>query len=401
MALPVVFKYGTRAQYDGLAEKVENALYFLQDTGEIYHGEVNLARGSHYEGVRENDETDNAVIARVLGDAVAVKDDIFVIKTLIADDKYSYTSFVYDGAQWAAMDGNYSANNVYFDTDLTVTAPIGVVTIPESGSAKIDAAGRNLASVLAAILAEQKDPEVTDPTVSIKFTNSQKSLEVGSTITPSFEATLNPGSYTYGPDTGITASSWSVKNSNDVVVEAASGSFPEITVSDGMNYSATATATYEAGTVPVDNLGDEVIDLRIAAGSISGSTSTKITGYRNFFYGMLATSSAEQPLTSAIIRGLTAGGNYNAKKTLSLNAADLAGVKRMIVAYPANTTRGGLSSVILPNSLNYNAFANGDYKKIDNVVVEGANGYTGIEYTVYVYEPASIDSSELHNITLA
>ena len=94
MALPVVFKYGTREQYDGLAEKAENALYFLQDTGEIYHGAVNLARGSHYEGVRAEGENDNAVIARVLGEHVAVNDDIFVIKTLIADDKYSYTSFV-------------------------------------------------------------------------------------------------------------------------------------------------------------------------------------------------------------------------------------------------------------------------------------------------------------------
>lgn len=35
MATPVVFKYGTRAQYDALAEKASNALYFLTDTGEL------------------------------------------------------------------------------------------------------------------------------------------------------------------------------------------------------------------------------------------------------------------------------------------------------------------------------------------------------------------------------
>ena len=401
MALPVVFKYGTREQYDGLAEKAENALYFLQDTGEIYHGSVNLARGSHYEGTREGDETDNAVIARVLGEHVAVKDDIFVIKTLIAADKYAYTSFVYDGANWAAMTGNYSADNVYFDSDLTVTAPIGVVTIPESGSTKIEATGKNLAAVLASILAAPKAPEVTDPSVTIKFTNAVKALEVGSIVTPTYETTFDAGSYSYGPETGITVTSWSIKNSNDVEVTDANGSFPEITVSENMSYSATATANHTAGAMPVNNLGEDSADDQIAEGSVSATTVTKITGYRNFFYGMLATTSEQEPLTSAVIRTLTKGGNYNAKKTFSMDASKLAGVKRMVIAYPANTSRGGLSSVLLPNSLQYNAFANGDYVKVADVNVEGANGYTAIPYTVYVYEPLSIDSTEIHDVTLA
>lgn len=401
MALPVVFKYGTREQYDGLAEKAENALYFLQDTGEIYHGAVNLARGSHYEGTREGDETDNEVIARVLGEHVAVKDDIFVIRTLIAADKYAYTSFVYDGANWAAMTGNYSADNVYFDSDLTVTAPIGVVTIPESGSTKIEATGKNLAAVLASILAAPKAPDVTDPSVTIKFTNTVKALEVGSTVTPTYETTFDAGSYSYGPETGITVTSWSIKNSNDVEVTEANGSFPEITVSENMSYSATATANHTAGAMPVNNLGEDSADDQIAEGSVSATTVTKITGYRNFFYGMLATTSEQEPLTSAVIRTLTKGGNYNAKKTFSMDASKLAGVKRMVIAYPANTSRGGLSSVLLPNSLQYNAFANGDYVKVANVDVEGANGYTAIPYTVYVYEPLSIDSTEIHDVTLA
>lgn len=402
MALPVVFKYGTREQYDGLAEKATNALYFLQDTGEIYHGSVNLARGSHYEGTREDNETDNEVIARVLGEHVAVKDDIFVIKTLIAADKYAYTSFVYDGANWAAMTGNYSADNVYFDSNLTVTAPIGVITIPESGSTEIEATGKNLADVLASILAAPKAPDVTDPSATVYFTNTTKALEVGSTITPTYATTFDAGSYSYGPDTGITVTSWSVKNSNDVTVTGATGSFPEITVFDGMSYSATATANHTAGAMPVNNLGNDAPDEQIAEGFVTATTATKITGYRNFFYGMLDTTSASEPLTSAVIREkLTKGGNYNAKKTFSMDASKLPGVKRMVIAYPANTTRGGLSSVLLPNSLQYNAFANGDYVKVADVNVEGADGYTAIPYTVYVYEPLSIDATEIHDVTLA
>jgi hypothetical protein len=84
-----------------------------------------------------------------------------------------------------------------------------------------------------------------------------------------------------------------------------------------------------------------------------------------------------------------------------MDASKLPGVKRMVIAYPANTTRGGLSSVLLPNSLQYNAFANGDYVKVADVDVEGANGYTAVPYTVYVYEPLSIDATEIHDVTLA
>ncbi|WP_291627930.1 hypothetical protein [Clostridium sp.] len=54
--------------------------------------------------------------------------DIAIVKSLIADNKYQYTAYVYDAKTkaWAAMDGNYNATNIYFDNDLTITANIGV-----------------------------------------------------------------------------------------------------------------------------------------------------------------------------------------------------------------------------------------------------------------------------------
>ena len=97
---------------------------------------ISGASAAHYEGVKAEGESDNDVITRVLTAAgvTAEKDDIFVVKSLIADGKYSYTAYVYDGSVWAAMDGNYSAENVYFADDLTYTAAIGVLTVPSSGS---------------------------------------------------------------------------------------------------------------------------------------------------------------------------------------------------------------------------------------------------------------------------
>jgi hypothetical protein len=46
--------------------------------------------------------------------------------------------------KWCAMDGNYNADNVYFDDDLIFTESVGTVVIPESGSTKVAAAGKNI-----------------------------------------------------------------------------------------------------------------------------------------------------------------------------------------------------------------------------------------------------------------
>jgi hypothetical protein len=42
------------------------------------------------------------------------------------------------------MDGNYRADNVYFDEDFIFTKPIGTVSIPSSGNKTVSAAGKNL-----------------------------------------------------------------------------------------------------------------------------------------------------------------------------------------------------------------------------------------------------------------
>lgn len=355
---------------------------------------------AHYEVEAQKDEDDLAALARVVGSTTLNKDDIGIVKRPIAGDAVSYTAYVYNGSAWSAMDGNYQASNVYFDSDLTATAPVGVVEIPASGSTTIAAAGKSLKDVLASILAKRLAPKAVAPTASINFTNATKSLEVGTTVTPTYAATFTPGSYTYGPATGIEVTAWSVSDGTTTLTTA-SGSFPELTIGDQAGspatVSLTATATHTQGAVPVDNLGDEVPGVQIAAGSVSATTSTKLTCYRNFFYGGLPTSTAEAPLTSDFIRGLTKGGAYAGAKTLTVNAG-AQGAKRVVVAYPKSTARAGLKEVLLTSSMNADIT---DAYVAQEVNVEGANGYAAIPYTVYVYEPAELGSDEVHQIKLA
>lgn len=343
---------------------------------------------SHYEGEAAAEETDIEVINRTLTDITPKSDDIFIVKRTISGTKISRTVYVYNGTSWIACVGNYDAENVYFDADLIATAPIGVVTIPASGSTTISAEGKNVKQVLSSILAQEKNPTATKPSATITLTNA-KAYEVGTTLNPAYATKFNAGSYTYGPATGITASSYSVSDGT-TTKDTANGSFDTLTVGDSTNYKLSLTIAYGKGAIPKTNLGNDYAAAQIEAGNAT-ATSGAITGYRSFFYGVDDTDTA---IDSALIRGLTNGGAYGAKTLATFGAH--AGAKRVIVAVPANKT--GVTKVLMPSAMNADATAN--FIQQANVNVEGVNGYTATAYKVWVYAPASIDASETYSITL-
>ena len=359
------------------------------------------AASAYYEVEAQPSESDDQAIARALGEADPKTNDVAIVKREISEDKFQHTAYVYESGVWKAMDGNYNAKNIYFDQDLVATAPIGVVTIPASGSKTIAAEGLNLNQVLSSIMAERKNPTTTQPSVSVQFTNAQKSVEAGTTVTPTYSATFDAGKYSYGPATGITVSSWQVEDSRAETKNTQTGSFTPVVLGDqgGENtyqtYSATVTANHTAGATPLDNLGTEYPDGAIKAGAKTKATAQNLTCFRNFFYGSL--TETEAPIDSALIRTLTAGGAYSGSKTLTVNAG-AAGAKRVIVAVPANSGRSGLTQVLLTSSMNADITEN--YVAQPDVQVEGASGYTAIAYKVWVYQPASLGSDEVHKITL-
>lgn len=389
--------------------KIGDGVTTYENLVAIHAGELG-STATHYEGIREGAESDMEVIARVLADVeVATKvDDIFVVKTLIANDKYSHTAYVYNGMAWVAMDGNYNAENVYFDEDFTFTTKIGTVQTLTNGSATKAAAGKNIKEFLASLFAAEANPTKTDPSVGITLktvrddkNNYIYAFEVGTKLTPSYTATFEDGKYSYGPEpTGATVESWAVTSNYGESWTTASGDCEELTVADDTSYTVTAKATHTAGSVPKTNIGNDCTDTskQITAGTKS-KTSSAITGYRSYFYGVLSTSTADAPLTSAIVREqLTNGGNYNEAKSFTLNGSATA--KRIVVAIPSSSTRGGLSEVILTSAMN--TPVTDSYTKTEKAVkVEGVDGFTAVDYDVYVYEPASIDAGEVHAITLA
>lgn len=126
--------------------------------------------------VVDGNETDTEMLATIANPA---QGDMAIVERAVATNANSHTAYAYDGKNWCAMDGNYSAENVYFDSDLTYTAPIGVKTVPASGSGTISAAGKNVKEVLASILAEKKNPSKTNPAVSFSSQGGFGTCEIG------------------------------------------------------------------------------------------------------------------------------------------------------------------------------------------------------------------------------
>jgi hypothetical protein len=280
----------------------------------------------------------------------------------------------------------------------------------QNGQATLYAKGKNVKQVLSSLLAERKNPTATKPSATITLTNSG-SYEVGTTLTPAWKTTFSAGSYTYGPATGVTDKGGSVTSTKDNVAEAISagaihnktGSFDSYQVEDDVTYQATLTYGWNASTTtPVDNFGDPYTntskDLPIQEKTNQTATSSNsITGYRKWFKGGLNTDSATT-LTSSLIRTNLEGSSAAVSATtFELKAADYTGCKRVVLAIPAAS---GISvkEVLLKSASN--ADITSEFKEKTAIDVKGAEGYTAVSYKIWVYEPASLDSTEIYTITL-
>lgn len=339
---------------------------------------------------------DIAAITTAVGDAKLQSGDFAIVSHDIDGTHKSYTAYVYDGKNWKAMDGNYDASNVYFGDNITMAgsySQIGNLTKTQNGTATFAVKGKSVAEAFTQIFSKRLQPGApTQPSVSLTFSQA-KAYEVGTTVTPTWSATLSTGSYTYGPATGITATAWEISDTAGNTATTASGSFDAITIADGTNYKITAKATHGAGAVANDNLGSPSSpEVKIAAGSKS-KTSDAITGYRNTFYGTKTTKDA---LDSAAIRSLSNKSNTAWANGKSFTVQIPVGAIRVVFAYPA--TLRDVNSVKDVNGLNAeikSAFAK------STIAVEGANGATAIDYKVYVTDFAGpVEKANSYTVTI-
>ena len=359
--------------YEDTIAEVKTLLAGLH-TAVTYQAEVDL--GANKE----------AALEAVAGEAQ--QGDIGIVKERLADGKFQYTAYVHTGEGWAAMDGNYDAENVYFQKDLTITAAIGVQTIPSSGSKTLATTGKNVKQVFDMLCAEEKNPTITPPSVSLASSNIG-AKEVGTNIAIAYAFNTNKGTYSYGPDTGVTFSGFTA-TFNGEEKSGQTGTFTSIQVTDTTNLTITGACNSSEGAIPKTNLGNDYAAGKIAAKSYSPSKGT-LTGYRDWFYGYYDGTQAignAAAITSDQLRAMHKTSGKDFPGTFATNK-----MQQMFFAAP----KGRVKGISIANAVNGAPLT----VKTSVVSVEGANRYNAIEYDLfYVSNAVAEGGSSKWNITV-
>ena len=356
--------------------------------------------GTVYAGTKEDlSASDDSVIAayfKAHTDVAVKKGDVFVVTTTVGNSTYEKSAYFYDGKAWVAMTGNVDADKVILRENITLAGgytQVGNLTKSQNGTATFSTKGKSVMDALTEIFSK--------PSIGTFTLTGAGAVEAGTKVAAAAYsgATLNAGSYQYGPATGVTATNWKVERiTNAATTQVATADAASLTAGSDNNGGAgfiigdaggdgdnavsslkyRVTATHGAGVTAKDNLGaDSSPVVAIAAGSKTKDTAA-YTPFRNVFYG----TSADKPaLDSAAIRALGKTGKAYAAGTLTINVP--VGAQRVAIACIA--TAKGVTKVI--NETAMNADVTSTFTK-STVSVEGANGYAAKDYNVWVFEPA-------------
>ena len=260
--------------------------------------------------------------------AVEIKD--------IAGGKQEYCAYRYNSlsARWEALDGNYSAENVYFKNDITCAGSytqVGNITKTQAGTTTIAASGQSVKDVFTKIFTKAVSGTTSQPSVTIN-TSGPVTVEYKSTQTPHYSFTFNKGSYSYGPsDDGVSiTSNWTVKTNGNTLT--GTGNATTITDDDvacnpssfkidatGNQYKIEASVGHSAGVTPKNNLGEDDPDVskKIAAGNKS-SNKYLYNGVKPYFV-MFSSGASSAP---ASIDSSTVTNTNNGGATITVDKAD-------------------------------------------------------------------------------
>lgn len=413
------FVKNTKTGFYDIYALVDGSVEWLDDTTVDLDGYVTdeeltaalagLGGGALYEGTKSDlSASDSSVIEAYFTahtDITPKSGDAFVVTTIVGDKEYEKSAYQYTGEAWEAMTGNVDADKVIMRENLMLAGDydrIGNWTKDKNGTATKEVSGKSVAAILKDLTSKTLQPTITaNPSINGFGLSGAAAVEAGTAVaTASYlAATLNPGSYKYGPKagTGVVASNWKVERITDggteQVASVDAASLPAGSDNNGGNgfiigdaggdnavasLKYRVTATHGAGVQAEDNLGGASTPAVAIAAGTKTKDSAAYTPFRNFFYG----ATAEKPtLDSAYIRGLTKSGKAYTAGVITVNVP--AGANRVVIACIAGKT--GVKKVINETALN--ADVTDTFTK-KTVAVEGANGYTAKDYNVWVFEPA-------------
>ena len=316
----IIMKQGIRSDYDRIVTPNPNTLYYCTDTGEIFLGSVNMSQTNTHTELRLEPTAEKDFDTLFIEACAELSPKVSDIISAFDITTGKGTTYVYTGA-WTAL--HIDAEDVVFSSDMLFTKNFGKYEVNvTTGSVTIPSRGKNVRQVFMDAFSEAKNPSITDPSIEIS-TNKSAQYEVGTTIDNiEVTATLNKGSYTWGPvPTGVKVREWlvdgvvqkeTVVDPEDpestieatVVTDSIVRTFNEggIKIKSGDNIITQIGCNYDEGNKALNNLGDPS-DVYIPATTTAINKNVNIVGYYSNFYG---SSTEIQSITSETIRNLMA-----------------------------------------------------------------------------------------------
>lgn len=404
-----------KTQHYDIYAKVNDEVVLLDDTAVDLSGYATKEQleavsgglgGTVYAATKADLSTsDDSVISGYFAqntDVKPKKGDVFVVTTTVDGSTYEQSAYFYDGSAWVAMTGSVDADKVILRENIMLAGgytQVGNLTKSQNGTSIFSTKGKSVMDALTEIFSKRLQPSITaQPSIGTFTLTGAGAVEAGTKVAAAAYsgATLNAGSYQYGPATGVTATNWKVERiTNAATTQVTTADAASLTAGSDNNGGAgfiigdagdnavsslkyRVTATHGAGVTAKDNLGAASSPaVAIAAGTKTKDTAA-YTPFRNVFYGASASKPA---LDSAAIRALGKTGKAYAAGTLTINVP--AGTQRVAIACIA--TAKGVTKVI--NETAMNADVTSTFVK-SAAPVEGANGYAAKDYNVWVFEPA-------------
>lgn len=263
------------------------------------------------------------------------------------------------------------------DGDITLAEEFKVtgVNVGNFTDGTVISAGTSVLELLQKMLQKQIPPVYNRPSASITATGSGN-VEAGTRVTPTVVSKFNKA------DAGEITKYVLRKNGEQIKDVTSLENFVEqeqIQIGDGKSLRYDATISYDNGPIKNDNFNSPYPNTSIKAGSVN-TGEVSFTGYRKYFYK--TDSETSTSLSSTDIRNLT-GSTSAAGANTKIRLVIPKGGRRAVFAYP-DTVRD-------VSSVKYVELGNGEVKDTFQkftVQVEGANGYSPINYKVYVYVSA-------------
>ena len=311
------------------------------------------------------------------------------------------TAYYWNGNDWAAMDGNYNARNIYFDNNLSMDGAYTMVgnfdkTKNEAGilsSGVIQSKGKSLQWLFENMFDKEIYPSLgTKPSWSFSLTaNTNNTFEVGTVMSAHVNVGYTQGKYNYpwqDPTTIDDGTSFKQMTITDIsgnsqIVELTGNNITlstQYVIADNDSITFTASdVQYNAGIVPKTSKGRDWSTAQRSAGTSDNPASRTVGTIHGSYYcfcGEVAADKDIATLSSSEIRELQK--KVWTSDLMSTQISTDIGMKQFVFACP----KGKYNSITVKQGDPVISITLKKHQDDFNVKVDGGNG-AETKYTLF------------------